>query len=351
LGLTKGIDSSGDVQFSVVIGTFNGALKLPMALDALEAQVTDFTFEVLVIDDASTDSTSEVASRPSVRLITLELNQGHGHTLNVGLVEARGQFLALMDDDCIPPPEWIQQLGVAWNSVDPQVTMIGGVVEPFEIDTFNRRYVAFRRPLTHQEVQVDESARIWPRLVHQFSPPRIQSEPRAVYYTVGANMSVRVSAAREVGGFTESPGAGEEESIARPLRSKFGTDTVQLFPSIVMHHNFDASLGDTFRRSRSYGRARGREWVQDRDIPPFAPLLPCALIVSGVVAIVSPLTALLALLLSPYVLYRRWYSWFRAGGNRESMVYPYVQAGEDLATNAGFVQGAWREIRKRYAPL
>jgi len=70
-------------MFSVVIGTFNGAPTLAVALDALEAQVTDFTYEILVVNDASTDSTAAIARRPSVRLINLEQNQGHGHTLNV----------------------------------------------------------------------------------------------------------------------------------------------------------------------------------------------------------------------------------------------------------------------------
>jgi len=330
-----------------VIGTFNGEGTLTAALDALESQITDFTFEVLVVNDASTDSTSEIANRPSVRLINLDRNRGHGHTLNVGLAKARGQFMAMMDDDCVPPREWIQQLGLAWSSVGEEVSMIGGLVEPFETNTFNRRYVAFRRPLRHQEAIVDENAGIWPRLMYQFSPPTMRSDPRPVFFTVGANMSVRVSAAREAGGFTEAPGAGEEESLARPLRSRFGPETVQLFPNIVMLHNFDASLGDTFRRARSYGRANGREWVRDRDIPSFAPLLPGATIVAGAIALVSPVTALVALILSPFVLYRRWYSWFRSNGSREAILYPYVQAGEDLATDVGFLQGVWREVRTR----
>lgn len=327
-----------------MIGTFNGARTLSMALDALEAQITEFTYETLVVNDASTDSTAEIANRPGVRLINLEVNQGHGHALNVGLAEARGQFMAMLDDDCVPPRRWIQQLGLAWNCVGPDVTIIGGVVEPLETDTFNRRYVAFRRPLRHQEAQVSEDAGFWARLLYQFSPPSMPSEPRPVYFAVGANMSVRVSAAREVGGFSELRGSGEEESLARPLRSRFGPQTVQLFPNIVMHHNFHSSLRDTFRRSRHYGRGNGRDWVRDRDIPSLAPLLPCAALVAGVVAVVSPVSSLVVFALSPYVLYRRWFAWLRAGGSREAIVYPYVQAAEDLANNMGFVEGAWREL-------
>jgi glycosyltransferase involved in cell wall biosynthesis len=344
---------SDAVMFSVVIGTFNGAQTLGAALDALEEQITEFDYEVLVVNDASTDSTRDIANRPGVRLINLELNQGHGHTLNVGLAEARGEFMAMMDDDCVPPSQWIQQLGVAWSSVGPDVTMIGGLVEPLATDTLNRRYVAFRRPLSHQEAEISDDAGFWPRLRHQLFPPKVPLDRRPVYFTVGANTSVLVDAAREAGGFTNAPGAGEEESLARPLRSKYGPQTVQLFPNIVMYHNFDVSLRDTFRRSRSYGRTNGRNWVRERDIPTLAPLLPFATLVAGVVAVVNPVSSVVLLIVSPLFLYRRWFERLRTGGSRESLVYPYIQAGEEIFTNVGFVQGVWREIwtRRRRPPL
>ena len=343
----KKVNDARALMFSVVIGTFNGSSTLRSALDALDDQSTEFAYEILVVNDASTDSTATIANRPSVRLINLELNQGHGHTLNVGLAEARGKYMAMMDDDCVPPRNWLQELGLAWNSVGPEVTMIGGVVEPLEADTLNRRYVAYRRPLRHQEAELAERAGLWLRLRYQISPPRMRWEQRSVYFTVGANMSVRVDAAREAGGFTEARGAGEEESLARPLRARYGPDTVQLFPNIVMLHRFDASLRDTFRRSHSYGRAKGREWVRDKDIPTIAPLVPGATLLAGLIALVSPLTAVLFLVLSPYLLYRHWLDWLRSSSSRESILYPYVQAGEELASNVGFAEGVLREIRSR----
>jgi glycosyltransferase involved in cell wall biosynthesis len=334
-------------MFTVLIGTFNGSRTLGAALDAIEKQVTEYTYEVLVVNDGSTDSTEEVAQRPGVRLINLDINQGHGHALNVGLADAKGQFVAMMDDDCVPPTQWLQQLGLAWSTVGPEVTMIGGLVEPFETDTFNRRYVEFRRPLRHQEAVIDETAGFRKRLLYQFSPPRVRLVPHAVYFTVGANMSVRTDAARRAGGFTEFRGAGEEEWLARLLRAQFGPDTVQLFPDIVMRHDFHPSLRDTLRRARSYGRANGSDWIKDHDIPSISPLLPCATLTACLIALVSPVTSLVILALSPYVLYRRWYGWFKSRGARESIVYPYVQASEDFANNVGFVQGAWLEFRSR----
>lgn len=334
-------------MFSVVIGTFNGERCLGTALDALEAQESEFTYEILVVNDASTDSTADIAKRPNVRLITLETNQGHGHTLNVGLAEARGQFMAMMDDDCVPPRHWIQELGLAWNKVGADVTMIGGVVEPLATDTFNRRYVAFRRPLRHQEEAIDESAGLWSRLRHQLFPPKTLSGPRPVFYTVGANMSVRVAAARAAGGFSNARGAGEEESLARPLRARFGPETVQLFPDIVMYHDFDPSLRDTLRRSRSYGRTSGREWTTNGGIPSLSPLPFCSVLLAGVVVVFSPLLSVVVFALSPFVLYRRWFAWMRTNKSPEAITYPFVQASEDVANDVGFVQGVWRELKAR----
>ncbi len=332
------------MTFTVIIGTYNGSRTLSEALDAIEAQITEYQFEILVINDASTDSTAMIADRPNVRLINLEKNQGHGNALNVGLGEARGQFLAMMDDDCVPPQQWIQELGDAWKSVGTDVTVIGGVVEPFQTYTFNRRYVAFRRPLRHQEEELNEDAGVWVRLRNQFFPPPMRTEPRTVYFTVGANMSVRVNAAREVGGFTETPGPGEEESLALRLRARFGRETVRLFPDIVMHHDFRPSLYDTFRRSYAYGRASGAEWIRDRDTPSFAPLLPCAAAGSALVVLISPAFAVVVFLLSPYVLYRRWFNWRRENGTREAIFYPYLQAGEEIASNVGFARGARQQF-------
>jgi hypothetical protein len=58
-------------------------------------------------------------------------------------------------------------------------------------------------------------------------------------------------------------------------------------------------------------------------------------------------SSLLVFVLSPYLLYWRWFTWLREGGPREAIVYPYVQAGEDLVNSLGFAEGAWREHGRR----
>lgn len=332
------------VQFSVVIGSYNGASKLPAALGALAAQTTSASFEVIVVDDASKDRTSEVAAGFGAKVIRLNDNRGHGHTLNVGLAAARGHFMAMMDDDCVPPPTWIQGLADAWASVDKTVTMIGGVVEPMATDTFNRRYVQVRRPLSHQEATVNERSGVLERLRHAFLPPRQALSRRAVFYTIGANSSVRVDEAREVGGFKDTPGAGEEESIARKLRARFGDQTVQLFPEIVMYHDFDRSVRDSLRRGLGYGRAHGRDWHAKGGIPTLSPIPVVVVAIAAVFSLWSVAAGVVALVALPPMLYRRWIGGVSEIRRPEVAAYPYVQATEDLVGDVGFVQG-WVRAR------
>lgn len=330
---------------TVALGSYNGARTLTATLDALEAQVTDVNYEVIVVDDASTDATAELATRPGVQLVRLERNQGHGHTLNVALERARGEFLVQLDDDCVPPPTWLQTVVDTWRHVDDGVKVIGGVVVPLETDTFNRRYVRYRRPITHQEAGLSEHAGLLTRLRFAFWPPRPLPGPRPVYFTVGANMSVRVEAALEVGGFTEARGGGEEESLVKPLRARYGPAIAWLFPDLVMFHDFAPGLGDTLRRARSYGRSHGRDWLRDRDLPTISPRPLLGVTVAAALLFWNGWAALGLLCVSPLALYHEWFRFWRRHPGAEVLAYPYVHFVEDLSGNLGFVQGVWRELR------
>jgi GT2 family glycosyltransferase len=95
---------------SVIIPTFNGAARIQACLRALRDQRTDREMEILVVDDGSTDRTSElVGSDPGVRVIT-QPNSGPAAARNRGAREARGRFLVFTDDDCVPVPDWLEAL-------------------------------------------------------------------------------------------------------------------------------------------------------------------------------------------------------------------------------------------------
>ncbi|MBV9738400.1 MAG: glycosyltransferase family 2 protein [Hyphomicrobiales bacterium] len=91
------------MRFSVLIPTYNRADLLDQALRSALAQ-THRNFEILIIDDGSTDPTPEVASRygSAVKYWRQE-NQGKSAALNLGIRKAEGDILMVLDDDDILP--------------------------------------------------------------------------------------------------------------------------------------------------------------------------------------------------------------------------------------------------------
>jgi GT2 family glycosyltransferase len=102
-------------RVSVVIPNWNGAHYLPTCLDALRAQ-TFPDVEIIVVDNASTDgSLALVADRyPGVRVLPLPVNRGFTGASNAGMVAARGELVALLNNDTEADREWIREVVAAF---------------------------------------------------------------------------------------------------------------------------------------------------------------------------------------------------------------------------------------------
>ena len=102
--------AASDTGASVIIPSFNRPDRLAGCLEALMKQ-DDSDFEVVVVDDGSTTPLAEVCERfgERVRCIRQD-NAGAGPARNRAVEEARGVFLAFIDDDCLPHPDWLRKL-------------------------------------------------------------------------------------------------------------------------------------------------------------------------------------------------------------------------------------------------
>ena len=103
------------MRLSVVIPTWNGRKLLHLPLDSLRAQ-THRDFEVILVDDASTDGTAEFVSSswPEVRLVRLEANRGFPGAVNAGIRVATGQAVALLNNDAEADAGWVAALEGSW---------------------------------------------------------------------------------------------------------------------------------------------------------------------------------------------------------------------------------------------
>ena len=101
---------------SIILPNWNGAAHMPACLDALRAQ-TFREFEVIVVDNASTDESLTLLARdyPDVRVIRLERNRGFTGACNAGLRAARGEVCLLLNNDTEAAPDWLAEVMAAFE--------------------------------------------------------------------------------------------------------------------------------------------------------------------------------------------------------------------------------------------
>lgn len=103
-------------MLSVVIPNWNGYCHLPICLDSLRNQRAT-TFEVIVVDNASTDGSREllVHDFPEVRLLALERNRGFTGACNTGIRAANGAIVVLLNNDTEVAPDWLAEIEFAFQ--------------------------------------------------------------------------------------------------------------------------------------------------------------------------------------------------------------------------------------------
>ncbi len=108
---------------TVILCTYNRCQSLAKALDSLAVQILpdSIEWEVLVVDNNSTDQTHEVCAsysqhHPGRFRYLFEPRQGKSHALNAGIRDARGDVLAFTDDDVTVEPTWLRDLTTALHA-------------------------------------------------------------------------------------------------------------------------------------------------------------------------------------------------------------------------------------------
>jgi len=107
-------------SISVVVCSYNGSRTIRDTLEGL-AHLEYPNYEVIVVDDGSTDATPSIASEFEVRLISTP-NGGLSRARNIGAAAATGEIVAYIDDDAYPDPQWLHYLAArlengAWAGV------------------------------------------------------------------------------------------------------------------------------------------------------------------------------------------------------------------------------------------
>ncbi len=125
-----------DPILSVIVCSYNGQDLLPTCLGALSNQTIDKSlYEVIVVDNNSTDSTGRVSEEIAKKNINFKVvNEpqiGLSYARNRGWQEAKGVYVAYIDDDAKAVCDWCENIISAFKTVNPQPVAVGGEILPW----------------------------------------------------------------------------------------------------------------------------------------------------------------------------------------------------------------------------
>ena len=218
------------LEVSVIIPAYNAASTIAGCIKSVLAQSTSEKFEILVVDDGSTDDTALIAMRyPKVRVLRQE-NAGASAARNLGAREARGWILCFIDADCTATPHWMDSLAQA----------IRGGADG-----------AKGTLLTSQP----EAVARFTQIEYEDRYDRMLARPRIDFIDMGSAAYRRdVVLGIGEGGFdTSYPGASVEDQEFSFRLAKLGCD-LRFVPEATVYHRHPTTLRAYVRRKFNIGR-------------------------------------------------------------------------------------------------
>ena len=224
---------------SVIVCSHNGSRTIGECLDGL-ARLQYPRYEVLVVDDGSTDGTAEVVREHSqVRLIRTP-NQGLSNARNTGMRAARHEVVAYIDDDAVPDPQWLTYLAESLMRGD-QAGAGGPNVPPGDCGA------------------VADAVAMAPG-----GPVHVLLTDRVAEHIPGCNMAFRKDRLEAIGGFDpQFRIAGDDVDVCWRLQERGWT--LGFNPAAMVWHRRRDTVRRYWKQQVNYGRAEAdleRKWPE-----------------------------------------------------------------------------------------
>jgi glycosyltransferase involved in cell wall biosynthesis len=288
-------------MISVVVPAYNAAATIGQCLAALAHQtVPRERYEVIVVDDGSRDETAAIARAAGVPVLTQE-HVGAASARNRGVAASRGELLLFTDADCVPAPDWIEQLSAPF--ADPRVAGAKGT------------YATRQRALTARFVQLEYEDK-YDRLRRQ----------AVIDFVDTYSAAYRREAFEAAGGFDPEIHFAEDQEFSFRLAAR-GARLVFAPLAVVEHRHAGSPLayarkkfmGGYWKFRVTAGRHRAKV-ISDSHTPPVMKL-QMVLVVAGAAGALGGLVA----------------PWLRRAGALAALAF--------ALSTAPFVLKAWRRDR------
>jgi GT2 family glycosyltransferase len=235
------------MDVSLIICTRNRASQLAAAIETLRNLQFAGPWELIVVDNGSTDDTPAVLARfredfPVSMTVGTEPRPGLARARNAGWPLAKGEIVAFLDDDCYPAEDWLEAVVQCFRE-NPKLGALGGRIVLHDPADYP---ITIQEQVHRQELQPGD-----------FIPAGLIQ---------GANFAFRREAIEAVGGFDGRLGPGTRfncEDVDMVARVSAAGWLVAYDPRpLVRHHHGRQSADEAKRLMRDYDRGRGAYYLK-----------------------------------------------------------------------------------------
>jgi len=220
------------MKLTVIIPCYNAAEYLPDQLKALAQQSWSEPWELLLVNNRSTDNSVAIARSfqaqlPNLRIVNAFERQGQPYALNTGIREARGDSVAFCDADDVVGDGWLAAMGKALEQHK-------FVACRMETESLNLEWLQASRGNS----QLEELPKIW--------------YPPFLTHAGGGTLGIRRDLCAEIGDLDEGFPCLHDTDYCFRIQLK-GVE-LHFVPDAVMHIRFRDSLGGIYSQARNYAR-------------------------------------------------------------------------------------------------
>lgn len=235
--------SSYQYIFSVIVPTYNRAGEISELLNSLVNQtIDDSLFEIIIVDDGSTDNTEEVVNtvkqKSSLNIKFLKQDhKGPGEARNLGMQNAKGEYFVFIDSDCIADENWLSAYKNKLEQTDIKPAGFGGPdrVLPSFSPVQKAIDYSMTSPITTGGIRGHSKKGI------------------SKYYPRSFNMGVRADVVKKIGGMVKLRHGQDIEFSHRILST--GEPVIKVDDAVV-YHKRRMSIKKYFRQVFNWGVAR-----------------------------------------------------------------------------------------------
>jgi len=243
------------LTFSVIILNWNGREHLAGCLDSLKTQTLE-AFEVLVVDNGSTDGSAEYLEAEYgqfIRLIRSPDNLGFAAGNNLAMARARGSYIALLNNDAVAAPDWLELTATALDD-----NSAAGTCAVQLLNFQDRRVIDNTGHLIYRDGLNRGRGRL------EIDRGQYDGETEALFPS-GCAAVYRRSMIEEIGGFDEDFFAyGDDTDIG--LKGRLAGWQCLFRPEAEVYHKYSGSTGH-YSPFKAFHVERNRIWIAVKYFP------------------------------------------------------------------------------------